>query len=76
MKENGYSGVYAGAITAASSVIGPLIPPSIILIFYGAIMNVDVAAPVRGVHCAGDCPQSLRFLRPMRCSPGSVAIRH
>ena len=44
MKENGYSGVYAGAITAASSVIGPLIPPSIILIFYGAIMNVDVAA--------------------------------
>ena len=44
MKENGYSGVYAGAITAASSIIGPLIPPSIILIFYGAIMNVDVAA--------------------------------
>jgi tripartite ATP-independent transporter DctM subunit len=44
MKANGYSGVYAGAITAASSVIGPLIPPSIILIFYGAIMNVDVAA--------------------------------
>ncbi|WP_084421591.1 TRAP transporter large permease [Henriciella litoralis] len=44
MKEEGYSGVYAGAITAASSIIGPLIPPSIIMIFYGAIMNVDIAA--------------------------------
>lgn len=44
MKERGYSGAYAGAVTAASSMIGPIIPPSIILIFYGAIMGVDVAA--------------------------------
>lgn len=44
MREKGYSAEYAGAITAASSMIGPIIPPSIILIFYGAIMGVDVAA--------------------------------
>lgn len=44
MVEKGYSKTYAGAITAASSIIGPIIPPSIILIFYGAIMGVDVAA--------------------------------
>ncbi len=44
MVRRGYSAVYAGAITAASSIIGPIIPPSIILIFYGAIMGVDIAA--------------------------------
>ncbi len=44
MRERGYKADYAGAITAASSMIGPIIPPSIILIFYGAIMGVDVAA--------------------------------
>lgn len=44
MKAQGYSGPYAGAITAASSIIGPIVPPSIILIFYGAIMGTSVAA--------------------------------
>lgn len=44
MKERGYSETYAGAITAASSIIGPIVPPSIILIFYGAIMQTSVAA--------------------------------
>jgi tripartite ATP-independent transporter DctM subunit len=44
MVKRGYSPVYAGAVTAASSIIGPIIPPSIILIFYGAIMGVDIAA--------------------------------
>lgn len=44
MRERGYSAEYAGALTAASSMIGPIIPPSIILIFYGAVMGVDVAA--------------------------------
>lgn len=44
MKARGYSALYAGAVTAASSVIGPIIPPSIILIFYGAIMGTSVPA--------------------------------
>lgn len=44
MRERGYSVEYAGAITAASSIIGPIIPPSIILIFYGAIMSTSVTA--------------------------------
>ena len=44
MKERGYTLTYAGAITAASSVIGPIVPPSIILIFYGAIMQTSVVA--------------------------------
>ncbi|UWQ90906.1 TRAP transporter large permease [Rhodobacteraceae bacterium M382] len=44
MERRGYSKYYAGAITAASSIIGPIVPPSIILIFYGAIMQTSVAA--------------------------------
>ncbi|HBM82212.1 MAG TPA: TRAP transporter large permease [Halieaceae bacterium] len=44
MVRQGYEPRYAGAITAASSVIGPIIPPSIILILYGAIMSTDIAA--------------------------------
>lgn len=44
MEEQGYSRKYAVAITAASSIIGPIIPPSIVLIFYGALMNTSVIA--------------------------------
>ncbi|MCC6000111.1 MAG: TRAP transporter large permease [Pararhodobacter sp.] len=44
MRERGYSLAYAGAITAASSIIGPIVPPSIIMIFYGAIMGTSVTA--------------------------------
>jgi len=44
MEKRGYDRQYAGAVTAASSVIGPIIPPSIVLILYGAIMSTDVAA--------------------------------
>lgn len=44
MRKSGYTASYAGAITAASSVIGPIIPPSIIMIFYGALMNTSVTA--------------------------------
>ncbi len=44
MEQRGYDRQYAGAITDASSVIGPIIPPSIIMILYGAILSTDVAA--------------------------------
>jgi tripartite ATP-independent transporter DctM subunit len=44
MTRRGYSLTYASAITAASSIIGPIVPPSIILIFYGALMQTSVTA--------------------------------
>ena len=44
MRAQGYSNAYASAITAVSSIIGPIIPPSIILIFYGALMGTSVTA--------------------------------
>jgi tripartite ATP-independent transporter DctM subunit len=44
MVDKGYDKTYAAAITAASSIIGPIIPPSIILIIYGALMQTSVGA--------------------------------
>ncbi|WP_121064345.1 TRAP transporter large permease [Chachezhania antarctica] len=48
MTEKGYRADFAAALTAASCVIGPIIPPSIVMIFYGALMNVSVAALFAG----------------------------
>ena len=42
MKKNGYDEDFAGAVTAASSVIGPSFPPSIPLIIYGSVASVSV----------------------------------
>ena len=52
MHQNGYSRSFSAAITAASSVIGPIIPPSGIMILYAFIMNVSVA----GLFAAGLVP--------------------
>ena len=52
MEQNGYSRRFAAAVTAASSVIGPIIPPSGIMILYAFIMNVSVA----GMFLAGIIP--------------------
>ncbi|ERF59699.1 TRAP transporter large permease [Treponema socranskii] len=42
MREEGFDDGFSGAITAASSVVGPLMPPSIPLVIYGAIASVSV----------------------------------
>ena len=42
MKTNGYDEDFSGAVTAASSVIGPIFPPSIPLIIYGSVASVSV----------------------------------
>lgn len=44
MERRGYTREYAAAITGASSIIGPIIPPSSIMIFYGALMGTNVTA--------------------------------
>ena len=44
MERDGYTTRFAVAVTAASSIIGPIIPPSIIMIVYAYVMNVSVAA--------------------------------
>lgn len=52
MEQNGYPRSFAAGITAASSVIGPIIPPSGIMILYAFVMNVSVA----GLFAAGIVP--------------------
>jgi len=44
MREEGYDQEFSAAVTAASSTIGPILPPSIPFVLYGAIANVSVGA--------------------------------
>ncbi len=44
MEQKGYSRPFAAAITAASAIIGPIIPPSGIMIIYAYVMGESVAA--------------------------------
>lgn len=57
MKKQGYDEPFAAAITATSSLVGPIIPPSIIMVIYGSIMGVSIA----GLFAAGILP-GLLFL--------------
>ena len=44
MEREGYDKPFAAAVTAASSILGPIIPPSIVIVLYGAVMQVSVGA--------------------------------
>ncbi len=64
MRKAGYSGPFACAVTAAGSIIGPIIPPSTLAIIYGAIMGVSIA----GLFAAGIVPGLLL------CASGMLVI--
>jgi tripartite ATP-independent transporter DctM subunit len=42
MKDGGFDKTFAGAVVASSSTIGPVIPPSIPMVIYGALAEVSV----------------------------------
>lgn len=44
MRDQGYDDEFSAAITAASSTIGPIIPPSIPMVLYGVLGNVSIGA--------------------------------
>jgi C4-dicarboxylate transporter, DctM subunit len=44
MTDNGYDKEFSAAITAASSTIGPVVPPSIPFVIYGTMTGVSVAS--------------------------------
>ena len=52
MEKEGYTRQYSAAITAASSIIGPIIPPSIVMVIYGSMAGVSIA----GLFAAGIIP--------------------
>jgi len=43
MKEAGYDESFSAAVTAASATIGPIIPPSIMMVIYAIMANVSIA---------------------------------
>ena len=44
MEKNGFKARYAATITAVSSTIGPIVPPSIPFVIYGSLANISVGA--------------------------------
>jgi tripartite ATP-independent transporter DctM subunit len=44
MQKNGYTAEFSGALTAASSTIGPIIPPSIPMVIYALVSSASVGA--------------------------------
>jgi len=52
MAKDGYDLDFSAAVTAASSIIGPTIPPSNMMVLYGSLMNVSIA----GLFAAGFIP--------------------
>ena len=48
MKKDGYPEDFSGALTCASCIIGPLVPPSIPMVIYGVIASTSVGALFNG----------------------------
>lgn len=53
MVEEGYSPEYSAAVTATSSIIGPIIPPSIIMVIYSSVTGESVGALFMGGFIPG-----------------------
>ncbi len=43
MRERGFDPAFAAAVSASSAIIGPIIPPSVIMVIYGLLAQVSVA---------------------------------
>lgn len=44
MEKEGYEREYSAAVTSASATLGPIIPPSIVMVIYGSAFGVSVGA--------------------------------
>lgn len=53
MEEDGYDLDFSASVTAASSIIGPTIPPSNMMVIYGSLMNVSIAGLLQQGLCLG-----------------------
>jgi len=71
MKKEGYPASYAAAVIASSSIIGPIIPPSIIMIAYAATLR-DIS--ILGLFAAGILPGLMMGLAMLIVS-GIISFR-
>jgi TRAP-type transport system large permease protein len=74
MEKEGYDRRFSAAVTAASSLIGPIIPPSIILVIYGSLAGVSIGALfaagiLPGLLLAVACFVIVRIMAGMRNYP-------
>jgi tripartite ATP-independent transporter DctM subunit len=44
MVKQGYTPAYAAAVTASSSIIGPMVPPSLVAVIYGSMTGLSIGA--------------------------------
>ncbi|KPQ05672.1 MAG: TRAP-type C4-dicarboxylate transport system, large permease component [Rhodobacteraceae bacterium HLUCCA12] len=44
MVQQGYTSAYAAAVTASSSIIGPMVPPSLVAVIYGSMTGLSIGA--------------------------------
>jgi len=76
MTDNGYDSTAAAAIVAASSTLGPIIPPSISFVLYGALASVSVprlflAGFLPGILMGGAIMVAIAFMAKPRGFPRS-----
>jgi tripartite ATP-independent transporter DctM subunit len=75
MKKQGYDADYSAAVTACSSIIGPIIPPSIVMVVYASILrdisvlDLFAAGIVPGLLMAGALLVASAFLSWRRGYP-------
>ncbi|MCW9710490.1 TRAP transporter large permease subunit [Avibacterium sp. 21-586] len=72
MRDAGYDDDICGGITAASCIIGPLVPPSIAMIIYGVIANESIAK----LFVAGFVPGVLLTIALMAMNYAIAKKRH
>lgn len=71
MREEGYDVDFAAAVTAAAGIMGPIIPPSIVMVVYAAVMQTSVAA----LFAAGIVPGLIMAVGLMAVSYSIAAKR-
>ena len=74
MKKEGYDASFAIAITACSSVMGVIIPPSILMVIWGGLMSVSIgglflAGVIPGILIAGSQMLTVYFYAKSRGYP-------
>lgn len=70
MPKEGYSKAFAASLTVASSIIGPIIPPSVIMVIYAALADLSVltlfaAGILPGLLLGGSCALVV-FIKSLR----------